>query len=125
MRYYKCGQHPINDKILLKQLETEIFDKFYISNTKISALKKSINNKLDKMSSEASLINNKLNQQLAELSKQEDTLINFYLAGKLQENIYNKKMANYTNEKQIIQNKLGKQIIIDNNTKTPQISLLT
>lgn len=77
------------------------------------------------MSSEASLINNKLNQQLAELSKQEDTLINFYLAGKLQENIYNKKMANYTNEKQIIQNKLGKQIIIDNNTKTPQISLLT
>lgn len=34
-------------------------------------------------------------------------------------------MANYTNEKQIIQNKLGKQIIIDNNTKTPQISLLT
>ena len=123
--YYKCGQHPINDKILLKQLETEIFDKFYISNTKISALKKSINNKLDKMSSEASLINNKLNQQLAELSKQEDTLINFYLAGKLQENIYNKKMANYTNEKQIIQNKLGKQIIIDNNTKTPQISLLT
>ena len=107
--FHKCGQHPISDKILLKQLETEIFNKFHIPKIKISALKKSINKKLDKMLLEASLINDKLNQQLVKLSKQEDNLINFYLAGKLEENIYNRKIADYTNEKQIIKNNLDKQ----------------
>lgn len=115
--FHKCGQHSISDKILLKQLETEIFNKIHIPKIKISALKKSINKKLDKMLSEASLINDKLNQQLAELSKQEDNLINFYLAGKLEENIYHKKIADYTNEKQIIKSNLGKQAIINKDTK--------
>lgn len=58
--YNKCGQNPINEIVLLKQLETEVFAKFFIPPQNFNKIKQSLINHYKRPSHSKAEILNKL-----------------------------------------------------------------
>lgn len=115
--YHHCGQHPVNENVLLQQLEEEIFSKLSIPISKRITLKKSIIKKLDLLISQTKESNNYISQQLNDMSAKEDKLLNLLMTEKINEAIYDKKIAELIREKNVLQNKLKKQTIISDDLK--------
>ncbi len=106
--YSKCGQPTINENVLFQQLEKEIFNPLYISPTQLIALRKAICKKFDDLLANTQKIRQQLTNQLNELILQEDKATDLFIQGKLQEDIYNRKLSAINQEKQALRVELDK-----------------
>ena len=98
--YYKCShqksncmQEMVTEKILLEQLNLEVFNKLSLPKPLIALLKQNVRQKLDEDNNLNASVKRNVTNQLKALKDKEDNLLDFFLENKINESVYNKKKA--------------------------------
>ena len=115
--YHKCGQPTINENILLKQLEDELFKKLYIPKSKLTVIKNLINKKLDQLSLNIAENKKKIAKQLNDMKNREEKLIELFIAEKIDEVIYDQKITELSNKRETTKQQLESLKIVDRKLK--------
>lgn len=106
--YNKCGQMPINETILLKQLEDEIFSKIQISPTIYNLLKKSITQSIEDEKKINISARKKIDADIAVIDNRLERLWECYLDRDINKARYELEKQKYLEQKKDLQAKAEK-----------------
>ena len=93
-----CNQGIVNQDIILNQIKQEIFDKLTIPKSLQEPLKKTIIKELNDTSKFNAITKTNITNKLNELKEKEDTLLDYYLEGKINQSLYETKQSAITKE---------------------------
>lgn len=113
----ECSQSCVSEKILLEQLEKEIFSQFKISATMLDLLKKNVREYLDVQSASKASVKRDLTNQIKQLKAKEARLFDFYLDGNIDKSMYETKKAELDKERQELEAFEEKYVDISNEIK--------
>lgn len=113
----ECHQGIVNENVILNQIKTEIFDKISLP----ERIQELLKNNLQKDLSDTSRLNASLKENIAnklrDLAQKEDTLLDYYLEGKLQQNVYDAKQQKIAEERAELEATSERYKTIDVHTK--------
>lgn len=113
--YLRCG-HPcknchqgiVNQNIILEQIKKEVFDKLTLPINLQEPLKKAILKELNDTSKFNAITKANITSKLNELKDKEDTLLDFYLEGKINQSLYETKQSSIAKERKELEDASAK-----------------
>lgn len=120
----ECNQSLVNEKIILDQLETEVFSKLNISPRMLELLKSCVLKYFDEEASLNNKIKKNLSTQKEKLDKMENNLLDMRLNESISEANYNRKMAEIQEERKELERSAGNFIDISADLKEAALEVL-
>lgn len=112
-----CHQGVVNEKNIIEQLKTEVFNKLTLPASLQEALKNQLLKNLNETSQINAAFKSRMTSKLNELKIKEDNLLDFYLEGKLPQSTYETKKAAIDKEMDELKASAEKYKTIDNDMK--------
>lgn len=112
-----CHQGVVNEKDIIEQLKTEVFNKLTLPTSLQEALKNQLLKNLNETSQINAAFKSRMTSKLNELKIKEDNLLDFYLEGKLPQSTYETKKATIDKEIEELKASAEKYKTIDNDMK--------
>ena len=130
--YLRCG-HPnktchqgiVNENIILEQLKTELLDRITLPPTLQKVLKNQLIKDLDDTSAFNKIMKTNISNKLTELKVKEDKALDFYLEGKLSQEIYEAKQEQISKERQELEITAEKYKTINSEIKQKIIDVMS
>lgn len=110
-----CKQLPVSEKIILEQFRTQVIENIRIPEAMIPELKKEIKNLIAKDDTLALNSQKLLKGQITALEDSENKLLDFYLNGKIDEEVYNKRHESNIKEIADLKARLAKYAVNEDN----------
>lgn len=120
-----CHQAAVMEYVIFEQLENEVFNKLSLPLNMQEPLKEQILRSLTDTSKLNTTIKINVTKKINELKIKEDKLLDFYLEGKLTQDIYDMKKASIDKEIKGLEDTQEKYKTIDNNTKDKIVNIFT
>jgi len=107
----------VNEKDIIEQLKSEVFNKLTLPTSLQEALKNQLLKNLNETSQINAAFKSRMTSKLNELKIKEDNLLDFYLEGKLPQSTYETKKAAIDKEMEELKANAEKYKTIDNDMK--------
>ena len=120
-----CHQAAVMEYVIFEQLEKEVFNKLSLPSNMQEPLKEQILRNLTDTSKLNTTIKINVTKKINELKIKEDKLLDFYLEGKLTQEIYDIKKASIDKEIKGLEDTKEKYKTIDNDTKDKIVKTFT
>ena len=120
-----CHQSSVMEYVIFEQLEKEVFSKLSLPLNMQEPLKEQILRSLTDTSKLNTTIKINVTKKINELKIKEDKLLDFYLEGKLTQDIYDMKKASIDKEIKGLENTQEKYKTIDNDAKNKIVNIFT
>lgn len=120
-----CHQSSVMEYVIFEQLEKEVFSKLSLPLNMQEPLKEQILHSLTDTSKLNITIKINITKKINELKIKEDKLLDFYLEGKLTQEIYDMKKASIDKEIKGLEDTKEKYKTIDNDTKDKIVKTFT
>ena len=120
-----CHQAAVMEYVIFEQLENEVFNKLSLPLNMQEPLKEQILRSLTDTSKLNTTIKINVTKKINELKVKEDKLLDFYLEGKLTQDIYDMKKASIDKEIKSLEDTQKKYKTIDNDTKEKIVNVFT
>lgn len=120
-----CHQAAVMEYVIFEQLENEVFNKLSLPLNMQEPLKEQILRSLTDTSKLNTTIKINVTKKINELKVKEDKLLDFYLEGKLTQDIYDMKKASIDKEIKSLEDTQKKYKTIDNDTKEKIVNIFT
>ena len=112
-----CHQKIVNENLIVEQLKQELMDKITLPPSLQEIIKKKLLQELNDTSAFNKTMKTNITNKLNELKYKEDNLLDFYLEGKLSQETYELKQAQFAKQRQELEETAEKYKTIDTDMK--------
>ncbi len=113
-----CQQGNVSERIVMEQLEKEVFSKLIIPPKILNLLKANVQKNLEDTASVNKTIKRRLETELQNLENKEDNLTELYADGKIREDLYNRQINSISEERARIKEDITKYKDIGTDVKS-------
>ena len=119
-----CKQGNVSERVVMEQLERELFSKLTVPTKILNMLKASVQKELDDTSTLNKNIKSRLETELKNLENKEDNFTVLYGDRKIREDLYNRQINAIAEEKERIKEDLKKYKDVGNDVKSTMEDVL-